>query len=168
MGARPLWVLGGLFVALLAAVLWGWRELRVCAFDPGFARAVGLPVAAVHAALMAATSFTTVAAFEGVGAILVVAMLVGPAATAHLLTDRLRHMVALAVAIGMLASVLGYLLARALDASIAGCMSLAIGALFTLAALGSPEHGILTRAWRQRAAQSRAGRGVRTGASPSP
>ena len=150
MGPRAVWVLGSVFALNVLWVSLAWKELRLCAFDPEVAAALGLPVAGVHAALMAATSLTTVAAFESVGAILVVAMLVGPAATAFLLTDRLARMVWLAVAIGASASGLGYLLARWWDASIAGCMALAIGCFFTLAALLSPRHGVVTRAWRLR------------------
>lgn len=150
MGPRAIWVLGSVFAANVVWVSITWKELRLCAFDPELAAALGLPVAGMHIALMAATSLTTVAAFESVGAILVVAMLVGPAATAFLLTDRLARMVPLAVVVGTLASVLGYLMARALDASIAGCMALAIGVLFALAALFSPRHGVVVRAWRLR------------------
>ena len=90
-------------------------------------------------------------AFESVGAILVVAMIVGPAATAYLLTDRLGRMVAIAIASGVSSAVLGYLLARALDGSIAGAMAVVIGLVFALAFLFSPTHGIVTRALRQRA-----------------
>lgn len=150
MGPRAVWVLGSVFALNAVWVTLAWKELRVCAFDPELAAALGLPVAGMHMALMAATSLTTVAAFESVGAILVVAMLVGPAATAYLLTDRLARMVGLAILIGAMASALGYLFARALDASIAGCMALAIGLLFTLAALFSPRHGVVTRWWRLR------------------
>lgn len=150
MGPRAIWVMGGVFALNVVWVTVAWKELRLCAFDPELAASLGLPVVGMHVALMAATSLTTVAAFESVGAILVVAMLVGPAATAFLLTDRLARMVPLAVAVGAVASVLGYLLAHALDASIAGCMALAIGLLFALAALFSPRHGVVTRAWRQR------------------
>ena len=150
MGPRAVWVLGSVFALNVLWVSLAWKEMRLCAFDPEMAATLGLPVAGMHAALMAATSLTTVAAFESVGAILVVAMLVGPAATAFLLTDRLARMVWLAVAIGASASGLGYLLARWWDASIAGCMALAIGCFFTLAALLSPRHGVVTRAWRLR------------------
>ncbi len=150
MGPRAVWILGSVFALNVAWVALAWKELRLCAFDPEMAAALGLPVVGMHAALMAATSLTTVAAFESVGAILVVAMLVGPAATAYLLTDRLVRMVGLAAVIGAMSSVFGYALARMWDASIAGCMALAIGFFFLLAALFSPRHGVVTRAWRLR------------------
>ena len=150
MGPRAVWILGG---ALLFNVAWisiAYKELKICAFDPELAASLGIPVAFFHYLLMAATSITTVTAFESVGAILVVAMIVGPAATAYLLTDRLAHMLLLSVGIGILSSGLGYLIAHLLDCSIAGAMSVVIGALFALALLLSPVHGILVRRWRLR------------------
>jgi manganese/zinc/iron transport system permease protein len=136
-----------------------YKELKICAFDPEMAAALGIPVGLFHYALMAATSMTTVTAFESVGAILVVAMIVGPAATAYLLTRRLSRMLMIAVAVGVLAAVLGYRLAALIDASIAGAMAVVIGALFTLALLFGPEQGIVPRALRRR----RLGRAARLG-----
>jgi manganese/zinc/iron transport system permease protein len=123
------------------------------------AAAMGIPVGLFHYALMAATSMTTVTAFESVGAILVVAMLVGPAATAYLLTRRLSRMLVIAVGLGVLSAALGYALAAVLDASIAGAMSVVIGMLFALALLFAPEQGIVPRAVRRH----RLGRAVRLG-----
>jgi len=149
-GPRAVWILGGMLVVNLVWILGSYRALKVCAFDPGLAASLGIPVGLFHYLLMAATSVTTVTAFESVGAILVVAMLVGPPATAYLLTDRLSRMIVMAVALGVIASVGGYWLARALDCSIAGAMSVVIGACFGLALLFSPSHGVVTKAWRVR------------------
>jgi lipoprotein-anchoring transpeptidase ErfK/SrfK len=142
-----------------------YKELKVCSFDPELAASMGIPVALFHYALMAATSMTTVTAFESVGAILVVALIVGPAATAYLLTHRLNRMLLMAVGSGFVAAVLGYALAALLDASIAGSMSVVIGALFTLALLFSPDQGIVPRAWRQRSLSREVAAG---GAVPGP
>ena len=71
-------------------------------------------------------------------------------ATAFLLTDRLSTMLALAVGCGVLSTLLGYALARALDASIAGAMAVVTGVLFLLAFLLSPTHGLVSREWRRR------------------
>ena len=149
-GPRAAWILGATFAFNLAWITLAYKELKLCAFDPELAAALGVRVSLFHYLLMGATSITTVTAFESVGAILVVAMLVGPAATAYLLTDRLSRMLVLAVALGAVASALGYVLARALDCSIAGAMSVVIGAMFVLAMLFSPTHGVVVRAWRQR------------------
>jgi manganese/zinc/iron transport system permease protein len=150
LGPRAVWILGAALAFNVAWISLAYKELKLCAFDPELAASLGIPVAFFHYLLMAATSITTVTAFESVGAILVVAMLVGPAATAYLLTDRLSRMLMIAVGVGILSSVLGYLLAHALDCSIAGAMSVVIGALFALALLFSPTHGVLVRRWRLR------------------
>lgn len=149
-GPRAVWILGAAFVANAVWIGLAYKELKLCAFDPELAASLGIPVAGFHYALMAATSVTTVTAFESVGAILVVAMLVGPAATAYLLTDRLSRMLAVSLGIGALSAVLGYLLARQLDCSIAGAMTAVIGACFALAFLFSPRDGVVTRALRLR------------------
>ncbi|HMM48679.1 MAG TPA: metal ABC transporter permease, partial [Miltoncostaeaceae bacterium] len=86
-----------------------------------------------------------VTAFEAVGAILVVALLIVPAAAAHLLADRLAIMVAVAVMIGWLSALGGYWSAMALDASIAGAMGLWASGAFLLALLGAPRHGVIAR-----------------------
>ncbi|MFM8292538.1 MAG: metal ABC transporter permease, partial [Planctomycetia bacterium] len=92
---------GGLVLVLLAAAAWATWKLQVfTAFDAAAARAVGLPVAAVTAGLLAATAVATVASFQAVGAILVVALLVVPAATAELLTTRLHRVAVVAVVLG--------------------------------------------------------------------
>jgi len=151
MGPRAVWILGFALLFNLAWVLLAWKELKICAFDPELAASLGIPVAAFHYLLMAATSITTVTAFESVGAILVVALIVGPPATAYLITDRLAHMVAISVGVGIACAAAGYMLARAVDGSIAGAIAVAIGAAFTLALLFSPTHGVVVRAWRRRA-----------------
>ena len=150
LGPRPVWIIGGALLANLVWIMFSWKELKLCAFDPELARSLGIPVGLFHYLLMGATSVTTVTAFESVGAILVVAMIVGPPATAYLLTDRLGRMVAIAAGLGIASAVLGALLARVLDASIAGCMAVTIGVLFALAWCFSPRHGWVTRWWRLR------------------
>lgn len=145
LGPRPVWVTGGLLLLNVAVVALLFKEFKICAFDPQMAAAVGINVAAVHYLLMGLVSITTVGAFESVGAILVVAMLIVPGATAYLLTDRLERMLALAAGVGVLSAVLGYFLARSLDCSIAGAMASVCGLLFTLAFFFSPTHGLLAR-----------------------
>jgi manganese/zinc/iron transport system permease protein len=168
LGPRAVWILGATFAATLAGVVVAYKELKVCAFDPELAASLGIPVTLFHYLLMGATSVTTVTAFESVGAILVVAMIVGPAATAYLLTDRLARMLAIAVGVGVLSSGAGYLLARWLDCSIAGAMSVVIGAAFALALLFGPRYGIVVRWWRLRRLGAHARRALEEpGAAPA-
>jgi manganese/zinc/iron transport system permease protein len=133
LGPRALWVNGALLAVNLAFVLSLWKELKVSTFDPELAAALGFSPAVMHYLLMGAVSMTVVGAFESVGAILVVAMLVVPPAAAFLLTERLGSMVTLAAAFGVLSTLGGYALARALDASIAGAMATVAGAVLAAA-----------------------------------
>jgi manganese/zinc/iron transport system permease protein len=95
-----------------------------------------------HYLLMGATSFTTVAAFEVVGAILVVALLVAPPATAYLLTQRLSNMLVIAALVGILTAVSGYYLAIWVNGSMAGAMATTSGCLFLAA--------FLVQQWKQK------------------
>jgi manganese/zinc/iron transport system permease protein len=123
-----------------------WKELKIVAFDAALATSMGINAALVHYGLMAMIAGTTVASFESVGSILVVAMLVGPGAAAHLLTDRLRWMLPIAGVIAAACAVAGYLVALSLGTSVAGPMSVMVGIAFVLAALFSPRHGVIARA----------------------
>lgn len=148
-GYRSLWVLGGMALINLLFVTLFFKELKLSTFDAGLAASLGFAPIAMHYALMALVSATTVVAFDSVGAILVVAMLIVPGATAYLLTDRLGVMLALACAVGALSAWGGYLIAAALDASISGAMATVAGGLLLLAVLGSPRHGVIVRAARR-------------------
>jgi manganese/zinc/iron transport system permease protein len=145
LGPRQAWSMGGVLIASGLFILLGWKQLKVCAFDPALARSMGINVVLWHYLLMTFTSITTVASFESVGAILVVAMLTVPPNTAYLLTDRLWRMVVLAAGFGAASAVLGYGVATVLDASIAGAIATVSGVFFLLAAIFSPRHGVIKR-----------------------
>ncbi|NEN86588.1 metal ABC transporter permease [Paenibacillus elgii] len=151
-GPKAVWGLG--IVLTLSALIIGlfYKQFKICAFDPAMAAAVGIPVAFFHYLLMGLVSMTTVASFESVGAILVVGMLVVPAATAYLLTEKLSRMILYSMGVGVLSAVLGYLAAVLLDASIAGCMIVVAGVLFIVALLFSPTHGVVWRKFRRKQA----------------
>lgn len=144
-GPKAIWVVGIAFLLSLIVVGLFFKEFKIVSFDPHMAAALGIPVLLIHYLLMGLVSLTTVASFESVGAILVVAMLTVPSATAYLLTDQLERMLLISVVAGVLSSVLGYGLALLFDASIAGSMTVAAGSLFVLAFLFSPLHGVVTR-----------------------
>ncbi|RNB89286.1 metal ABC transporter permease [Brevibacillus nitrificans] len=145
MGPRALWGVGGVFLFSLLIIGLFFKQFKLCAFDPALAAAIGIPVVLFHYLLMTLVSLTTVAAFESVGAILVVAMLVVPSATAYLLTDRLHIMLFISMAVGVLSAILGYFFASWLDSSIAGAMTAVAGLLFFLAFLFSPRHGMISK-----------------------
>ncbi len=141
-------LLNALFVLLF------FKELRITAFDPALAATLGYSPRLMHYLTMTIVSLTTVAAFESVGSILVIAMLIVPAAAAHLLTDRLAPLLLCSVLVAGIAAFVGHGLALALPAwvgfgpisvSSAGMMSVTLGGLFGAAWLLAPRHGLLAR-----------------------
>ncbi|MBU0508570.1 metal ABC transporter permease [bacterium] len=132
LGPRAVWSLGAALIVNILFILLFYKELKIISFDPVLARSLGVPVTAIHYGLMGCVALTTVAAFESVGAILVVAMLVVPAAAAYLLSEKLWRMIALSALIGGASALLGFFSAAALDVSISGMMATAAGALFTM------------------------------------
>jgi len=136
-------ILNALFVTLF------YKELKLATFDAGLAATLGFAPIALHYALMSSVSITAVGAFDAVGSILVVAFMIGPPATAYLLTRQLSLMIGLSIVIGAGASIAGYWLAYWLDASIAGAMATMIGAVFLIAFLFAPEQGMFAAARRR-------------------
>ena len=99
---------------------------------------------------MTVSSVTIVGAFDAVGAVLVVALIIAPAATAYLLTDDLRKMLVLSCLFGVFSAISGYWMAHFLDASIAGSMTTVLGIVFLSAYLFSPKQGVLFGFFRER------------------
>lgn len=155
-----------LVTALCVACVVAFRkELALTSFDPALATTLGIPAGLFHYGVVVLVAVAAIASFEAVGSILVVAMLICPAATARLLTDRLSVQLWLSVAIGGLTGAGGYLLgafgpsllaggpADALNA--AGMIATLAGVLLAAAILFAPRHGVLAR---NRAAGGKAGR----------
>jgi manganese/zinc/iron transport system permease protein len=141
---RPLFTTLVVLVLNLVVLALLWKELKVSSFDESLASTMGFSATAMHYLLMMLVAVTTVASFEAVGSILVVAMLIVPAATAQLLCDRLGTMVFLAAVTGVLAAVLGYLAGSWFDTNYAGMMAVAAGGLYGLAVLLSPRYGLIS------------------------
>jgi manganese/zinc/iron transport system permease protein len=148
LGPQSLWIMGVLCMINLLFVTLLFKELKIATFDPGLAASLGFSPVLIHYALMTMISITTVGAFTAVGAILVVAFMIVPAATAYLLTDDLKQMIVIAVIAGAVSAVVGFFIAFALDASVAGAMGTMTGVLFLLALLFSPLHGIVAKTQR--------------------
>ncbi|WP_134701512.1 metal ABC transporter permease [Ammoniphilus sp. YIM 78166] len=142
---KAVWMMGGVFVLTLTVVGLLYKEIKLTSFDPQLATALGIPVVWIHYTLMGLVSMNTVAAFESVGAILVVAMLVIPGATAYLLTERLSRMLLLSLLFGVTSAVGGYLLAVFWDVSISGSMTTFALLQFVLGFLFAPRQGLLSR-----------------------
>ncbi len=153
--SQPMLVLGGAMAVNLAFVIALYKELKLATFDAALASALGISPVLIHYLLMGAVSVTTVASFEAIGAVLVVAFLIVPAAAAHLLTDRLWLMLVLSAAIGVASAAAGYFAAMALDVSVSGMMSAAMGCLFVAAWLLAPREGVIGRLVARRRAGER-------------
>jgi manganese/zinc/iron transport system permease protein len=145
--ARMIALLAALALLLVTVM---FRPLAALCFDRAFAAAVGLPVRALDLALLGLMLAVTVAGLRAVGLILVVALMVIPAATARLLTERLEVMVPLAAAMGALAAWFGAALSAGLpDLPTGATITLVACALFVLALAFAPRRGALAFAWRQ-------------------
>ncbi len=144
---RTVVVMAIVLAVIIAFIALGYRPLFLTTFDPAYATAIGVATGLWHYLLMGAVSLTTVAAFDAVGAILVVALLVAPPATAYLLTHKFLHMLLITAGLGIIIAIGGYYLATAINGEIAGAMSVVAGILFAIAFLCAPNQGVL---WRGR------------------
>ncbi|MEX2570719.1 MAG: metal ABC transporter permease [Gemmatimonadota bacterium] len=149
-GPKALWVMGSILVVNVAFIGSFYKELKLSTFDPALAAALGFSPALLHYLLMGIVSITAVGAFDAVGSILVVALIVGPPATAYLLTDRLSILLLLSAGIGAAAGITGYWTAFLLDASIAGSIATVVGAFFFAGLLFAPDQGLVAAARRSK------------------
>jgi manganese/zinc/iron transport system permease protein len=150
LGPRALWVMGTVLLLNAAFLTAFYKELKLSTFDAQLAATLGFMPGVLHYALMSLVSVTAVSAFDAVGSILVVALMVAPPATAYLLTDRLDRMIVLSAGLGVGHALVGYAGAAALDASIAGSMATVAGLFFGMALVAAPERGLLATWRRQR------------------
>ncbi len=149
LGPAPVVTMGVVFALVAVLVLLFYKELLVSSFDTTLAASLGFAPRVIHYCLMSLLSVVVVAAFESVGAILVIATLILPGATAQMISTRLPIIMGLSLAHAALSSLGGYHLARWLDCSTAGAMVVAGAALFTAAWVLSPRSTIL-RKWKTR------------------
>lgn len=145
LGPKALYVAAIMLVINVAFMRFGFRYLHITTFDPAYAASLGISTALWHYLLMGAVSMTTVAAFDSVGAILVVALFVVPPATAYLLTNKLKSMLLIGSGMAVLISIVGYYLAVAIDGSIAGAMVTVAGLVFGLVFMLKKNNRILVK-----------------------
>ena len=145
LGPYSVWVIGGALLIVLAFTIFGYKGLKITTFDENYAASLGISTAFWHYALMSMVSLTTVVSFEAVGAILVVAFFIIPAATAYLWTNRLKSMLLLSCAFGVTSSVFGYFLAAQINGSIAGAMATIAGFIFIISFVINPDSGLLKK-----------------------
>ncbi|MEK5232275.1 metal ABC transporter permease [Lysinibacillus sp. FSL K6-0232] len=133
---KAVWMLLFVLMINVTFLVLFFKEMKLTTFDPVYAASIGLPIVFLHYAFMTSISFTTVAAFDSVGAILVVAMLIGPAATSYLMSKTIKQMFVYSMLFGALAAIIGYYLAKLWDTSIAGMMATTVGLLFMIVFIG--------------------------------
>lgn len=150
LGPKSLWVVGSILAVTLGLLITFFKELKVSTFDTGLAAALGFTPAIMHYGLMSISSITIVGAFDTVGPVLVIALIIAPAATAYLLTSNLKKMLFLSVFFGVFAAISGYWLGHFLDASLSGSITTMLGIIFLLVYLFAPEKGLLSVLFRQR------------------
>jgi manganese/iron transport system permease protein len=143
--AEDVWASVGIGLLVLAALVLFHKELLLVAFDEDMAAAMGLPVWVINLGLLILVALTIVVSLRAVGNILVLAMLVTPAAAARLWTDRLLVMMGLSALFGALAGFVGLLLSYHTDLAAGGTIVLVITGWFLLSLLIAPRHGYLRR-----------------------
>lgn len=149
-GPKSLWVVGTILLVTVILLFSFYKELKVSTFDKGLAASLGFSPAIIHYGLMSVSSVTTVGAFDAVGAILVVALMIAPAASAYLITKDLKKMLILAITFGVFSAIFGYWVAHWLDASISGSITTILGLVFLAVYLFAPEKGIIAVLYREK------------------
>jgi manganese/zinc/iron transport system permease protein len=147
----------GVFLLSLLFVISFFKELKITTFDPALANALGFSSSKMHYALMILVAISVVASFEAVGSILVIAMIICPAATARLLTDKLKSQLIISAIVATLTTIGGYSLAataptwlgtsQSLNA--AGTMAVFAGILLTSAVFLAPQYGLIGKSLRR-------------------
>lgn len=132
-------------VITFAILLLVWRDMTLVFFDETHARAIGIRADALKALFFALLAAASVAAMQTVGALLVVAMVITPGATAYLLTDRFGIMIILSVLFGALTSFIGVWASFHLDGATGGIVIVLQTLLFLTAFFFAPKHGFLAQ-----------------------
>lgn len=141
-GSYALWLMGSILALNAVCIFLFYKELKISSFDMVFATILQIKPVALYYLLMALTSITAVGAFDVVGAIVVVALMITPPATAYLCVRRLPAMIMLSCLFGMGAAIGGYFFASWADVSIAGSIAAMSGIIFLATLLFIPIYAI--------------------------
>jgi len=142
-GPRALWSMGIIALINTLFITTCYKELQISTFDPELSRMLPFNPAYLYYALMTLTSITAVGAFNVVGSIVVVALMITPPATAYLLTNHLHVMIYASILLGIASSIGGYWMSHLLNVSIAGAIATMSGILFLCALLCAPQKGLI-------------------------
>lgn len=150
MGPRSLWMMGSILALTITLLILFYKELKVATFDAGLAASMGFVPIGIHYGLMTIASVTTVGAFDAIGAILVVAFMIVPAATVYLLTNNLKKLLIFSSVLGIICSLVGYWIAHLLDTSIAGTIATVLGLVFFMVYLFAPNKGYISQWYKEK------------------
>ena len=144
-----LWMMAGVAVIVLSVVILFFRQLQITSFDPVMAASIGIPVIVVDYLLTTCTSLVVVSAVNIVGIILVVGLLVTPAATAYLVCDRLSRMLWASAGFAASSFVAGYWLSSRINVAPGSAIVVATTAQFLVVLAIAPRHGLIADWWRR-------------------
>jgi ABC-type Mn2+/Zn2+ transport system permease subunit len=151
---EDLWITIIVAFIVVGSVILFYRQLFATTFQPIVAETMGIRINAIHYLLMLVLSFAVVASMRMVGVILVVAMLITPAATALLLSDRLKQVIVLAGTIGFVAAAVGVNLAILLDTTPGPAIVVTSTLLYILAVIFSPKKGLIVKSLNKQKVKS--------------
>lgn len=139
------WITIGVAVVVLAVITLFFKELLITSFDPLMAKALGMKVNFYHYLLMILLTLVAVTAMQSVGTILIVAMLITPAATAYLYSNSLKTMMVISASLGALSSLLGLFIGYTFNIAVGSCIVLTATSFFMISFFVSPKQNFLRR-----------------------
>lgn len=139
------WITIGAAVVVLAVIILFFKELLITSFDPLMAKALGMKVNFYHYLLMILLTLVAVTAMQSVGTILIVAMLITPAATAYLYSNSLKTMMVISASLGALSSLLGLFIGYTFNIAVGSCIVLTATSFFIISFFISPKQNFLRR-----------------------
>jgi manganese/zinc/iron transport system permease protein len=151
LGPRPLVTMALVTIGIILTIVVFYRQLIVTSFDETLSISLGLPIKVIHYGLMLLLAITIVAAFESVGVILVIAMLIFPSTTASFFFSRMPSILFCVPALSLVYSLGGFFMARWLDCSIAASMVVIAMVCFAIAWLIGPVDGVIPKILQRKA-----------------
>ncbi|MCJ7968595.1 metal ABC transporter permease subunit [Lactococcus lactis] len=139
------WLTIGVSGIVLIVIILFFKELLITSFDPLMARAIGMKVNFYHYLLMVLLTLVSVTAMQSVGTILIVAMLITPAATAYLYTNSLRKMIILSSSLGAVSSILGLFIGYSFNIAVGSSIVITSSIIFAISFLVSPKQNFIKK-----------------------
>ena len=148
-GDADLWMMGTVSCVVVVFIVMTFRWLQIITFDRVMAASIGIPVVLMDYLLTMSTSLVVVSGVRMVGVILVVGLLIAPAATAYLLCDRLRNMLWVSALLGWTGFLLGYIASEFMNVTPGSAIVVVLTAQFLFVFVIAPRYGLLAD-WRRR------------------